>query len=184
MKQIKFFIIFMIVLLTGISISCNKNKENDNSETTFYFENTNTSSVYIPIIKININGIESNFIIDTGANMSLIDEKFYQEHQNTFQFLNEIDMTLNGVSGGKDYKAHYILGEIGDNIKIKHHFLTSDLTSVVNNIKSSMGITVVGILGADYLDRYGFTVDYMNRAIYRHNIPLDTLLNINKTFYN
>lgn len=164
------------------ALSCNDKKSN--SGTTYYFENKSSLNVHTPILKMALNGKMQNWIIDTGANMSLIDESFYNNNTDDFEYLTEVDMTLNGVSGSKDYKAHYVLGELGTDFKLKHQFLTSDLTGVINNMKSRLGVDIVGIIGADYLDKYGFTVDYFNKAVYRHTIPLDSLMNINNTTYN
>lgn len=174
MKMIKSYYWLTLTLILGLIFnSCDEKKNNKNE--TFYFENGVSSNVYTPLIDMKLNGVERTFIVDTGANMSLIDDSFYKDNENDFQFLSEIDMTLNGVAGTKNYKAYYILGGLGDDNSLKYQFLTSDLSGVRNSIKTSTGIDIIGILGADYLNRYGFTVDFVHKAIYRFIVPLDSL---------
>lgn len=167
---------FFLILMFGVFFmtSCTENKKN--TDFMYYFENTENDGVNTPITKIPVNGVYKYFIIDTGANMSMIDETYYLNNKNDFQFLKELDMTIQGVVGGKDVKSSYIVGELGDSIRIKHHFITSDLRGVISNINSACGYKIIGIIGSDYLLRYNFSVDFRNRAIYRNILPLDSII--------
>lgn len=158
--------------------SCNNNK-NENRELVYDFENSQISGIYTPISKIKVNGVYKHFIIDSGANMSMIDESYYERNEKDFQFIKELDMTLSGVSGDKDVKAKYIVAELGDSIKIKHQFITSNLQGVIYNIRESIGIDIIGIIGADYLNKYDFCIDFYNKAVYRNQAELDSILNLN-----
>ena len=151
MKLKHFFSLLIVSFLIIFGISCSHKEP---SKDVYYFENSSSSSVHTPIIKLKLNGKDKHWIVDTGANMSLIDEEFYQENENEFEYITDFDMTLNGVSGSKNYVARYVSCELGDSITIVHQFLTSDLSGVKENIKSRLNVDVVGIIGSDYLDRY------------------------------
>lgn len=181
MQKIKIILSILVVMLLGLALGCNE--KHNRLESALYFENRYSSDLFTPVVKLNLNGKVQHWIVDTGANMSLVDDSFYNTHSEDFTYLNDVDMTLNGVSGSKNYKAYYLLGELSvDSVKFNQHFLTSDLTGVKQSIKESMGVEIAGILGADYLNRYMFTVDYTNKAVYMHQIPLDTIMAIDKTY--
>lgn len=172
-KIVKLFLV-LSMLCTLCITSCDNGKKN--TDFLYYFEQTENDGINTPITNIPVNGEEKYFIIDTGANMSLIDETYYLKHKNDFQFIKYIDLTVHGVSGGKDVQASYIIGELGDSVKIQHQFMTSDLRGVISNIKSACGHEIIGIIGSDYLIRYDFSVDFKNRAIYRNVMPLDSII--------
>lgn len=175
--KLRHFFYLVVTLFLIFGTSCEDKKTNDK---VYYFENRSTSDVHTPIIRLNLNGVEKYWIIDTGANMSLIDNDFYENNKTCFDYITSLDMTLNGVSGSKNYNAHYISAELGDSVVIMHQFLTSDLSSVRKNIKNRLNIDIVGIIGSDYLDKYSYTVDFYNRTLYRHEIKIDSLFNIKK----
>lgn len=173
--RFKQILLLIFVALLAFGISCSRKEQNNDVH---LFENSSASSVYTPIIKLNLNGNSQYWIVDTGANMSLIDETFYQENENEFDYITDFDMTLNGVSGSKNYTAHYVSCELGDSVTIIHQFLTSDLSGVKKNVKDRLNVEIVGIIGSDYLDRYSYTIDFYNRALYRHKVELDSILSI------
>lgn len=177
MNKIRLFAIIATCMALLFS-SCEKKKEN--TETINHFENTISTDVYTPIVSMQLNGVERHWIIDSGANMSLIDETFYQDHKDDFLYLSSVDMTLNGVSGASDYTANTIFAELGyGNNKISHQFVTSNLVGVRKTIKQRIGIDVVGLIGADILSRYGYSIDFYNNAIYRHSTPIDSICGLN-----
>lgn len=173
MKKILVKLFFVLSVMCVISCTEKKN----NTDFLYHFEQTENSGVNIPIVEIPVNNEGKYFIIDTGANMSLIDEEYYEKNEDDFQYIKTIDMTIQGISGGKDVTSAYIMAELGDSIKIKHQFMTSNLKGVISNIKNSCGREIIGLIGADYLIRYDFSVDFKNRAIYRNVIPLDSIIN-------
>lgn len=167
--------ISLIALIVIILFSCD-NKKYKTNDFIYSFENTDYNGVYTPISKFKINNSYKYFIIDTGANMSMIDETYYEGHKDDFKFIKELDMTLSGVSGDKDVKSKYIIAEIGDSIKISHSFITSNLSGVIYNIKSSCGYDIIGIIGADYLNRYDICVDFKNDIAYRSFLNKDSII--------
>lgn len=163
-----------MVAVASIALwSCGDKSENKGG--TYSFENKYTSDLHTPVIRMNLNGSPRYWIVDTGANMSIIDSKYYHDNEGEFTYLTDIDLTLNGVSGSKSYEAFYVSGKIGDSIVITHQFLTNDLAGVRANIKDRLNVDVIGILGADYLDRYSYTVDFYNKSLYIHKVPLDSI---------
>lgn len=179
MRKHDFFISILVMFVFSFILfnACQNKKKVENTDSIFYFENSKYD-LHTPLIQMKLNGKVQFWIVDTGANMSLLDEKFYSEHQDDVTFLRSVDMNLHGVSGSTTYTSSYVLGYLGKDGYFAQQFLTSDLTSVRRSVKSSTGYDVAGILGADYLERYAFTVDFYNRSVYQHEAPIDSILKI------
>lgn len=149
MKIIKLFIIILLA-------SC-QHKSNIT-----YFENLNHEQVRIPIIQKKINNIPVLFILDSGANMSLLDSTWYYNNSHLFFYDDEVAMTLTGVSGVV-YTNSKIVYTVIDNDYVV--FTTSNLTPVIKNL-TDQGFNVVGILGSDYLKDNYLIIDYNKQAVY------------------
>ena len=171
-RNIIYVLLFSLLSCACISCSENMNKNKFVSK----IKDTSINGIYIPISKITINGNKEYFIIDTGANISMIDFEYYKNNQEKFTFLKDIDITINGISGDKDVSEKYVLAEIGDSLKLNQQFMTSDLSDIIHNIKNVCGFKIVGIIGSDYLNKYNFCVDFNNNALYINKAPLDSIL--------
>lgn len=151
MKQISIFI--LLLLLVGCA---NTEKENIS-----YFQNPN-NLVRIPVIEKVIEGQKLSFIIDSGANMSIIDSVWYSNNKNLFEHDSEINILLTGISGVINTKSKIIYTEIDGNYVV---FTTSDLSPIINNL-CRQGYNIVGILGSDYLQDNNLVIDYYRQAVY------------------
>ena len=156
MRNIIFFILLFL-------IACKEPNPN-----TIQFENPTYSTCNIPIVKLKIGDTTANFIIDSGANTSLIDEDFYSTHSDLFQFADRIDINQIGINGSKDYKNREIVIANTDLGNIT--FITQDLTAVMKGVK---GYNIVGIIGSSHFELYPTIIDYYNRCIYFQKISLN-----------
>lgn len=150
MKIIK--LLFIILLIT----SCQHNPK------ITYFENLNHDQVRIPIIQKKINNTTVSFILDSGANMSLLDSTWYHHNSELFSCDDDIAITLTGVSGVVFTNSKIVYTIIDDDYVV---FTTSNLTPVIKNL-NSQGFNVIGILGSDYLRDNYLIIDYNKQAIY------------------
>jgi len=151
MKKISIFI--LLLLLIGCS-----SKEKDNIS---YFQNP-SNVVKIPVIEKVVEGQKLSFIIDSGANMSIIDSIWYSSNENLFEHDSEINILLTGISGVVSTKSKVIYTEIDGNYVV---FTTSDLSPVIINLRRQ-GYNVVGILGSDYFQDNNLIIDYNKQAVY------------------
>jgi hypothetical protein len=148
-----------ILLLILLFASCN------NSSNVDYFKNSNNSEVKIPIIEKHIGNQKVLFIVDSGANISVIDSTWYSDHSNLFNRNSDINIILTGVSGSSQVKSSIVYTSIDSNCTV---FTTSNLSSVTNKLKS-LGFPIIGILGSDYLKDNHLVIDYYKRAVYPAN---------------
>ena len=153
MKTKTLLIISIVFLL--VFTSCNKDKDIPNS---IKFSTTNT----LPLINIEINGINGKLLVDTGANISMID--YHVAKKYGFNIINMDDMEVTGVGGVR--KVYHTMGiktyYNGDPMYVR--FKSADM----KNIRLQLGI--VGIIGSDYLLQHNMVIDYKNKVLRKSNI--------------
>ncbi|NVJ85063.1 MAG: clan AA aspartic protease [Algoriphagus sp.] len=119
-------------------------------------------------LKGKINGVEANFILDTGAGLTIIETK----RKNKFKMKsNAAESTGTGAGGAnlriENSKNNTI--EIG-NIKLENYQLALMTLNHVNTAFTSLGIKETdGIIGADILSDQEAIIDYTNLILYLKN---------------
>lgn len=118
-----------------------------------------------PIIELDMNGKKAYFIVDSGADVSVLNSKSSEEY--AFQSV-------------KDYKQYSATGFSGQNytfykaknanvyfegLELRTVFYATDLENLAYSIKEKTSYLITGIIGADLLNRYGFVIDYKNKTI-------------------
>lgn len=148
----KYLILLLIIVLC---ISCNNTTvQND-------FINTDCN---IPIIECVLNRDTVNFIVDTGAEYSLIDSEYYQNNQNNFRLINEIETQFSGIGGINTQTSSIILA----NTSLGYiTFIEQNLSAVV---KSLPQYDIVGLIGSDFFKSHNYIVDYKMRKIYPYEL--------------
>lgn len=147
---------YLIVLLTLLLCSCNAEK----SQNDFISVDCN-----IPIIECILGNDTVNMIVDTGAEYTLIDSKYFQENQDNFQVMNEIGTQFFGIGGVlKTEVAKVINAETSLGIMT---LIEQDLSNVIASMPE---YNVVGLIGSDFLRSRNYVVDYKVRKIYHYEL--------------
>lgn len=142
----------ILILLLAICAACTPNKNNMVDFT--YAGN-------LPIVGDTINTEVVHFIIDSGANLSLINSDYYKANRKNLEILRFVEMSLHGISGVADYRPS---ATIVMNTSIgRFVFQESDLASVVKKA-NSYGYNVVGIIGSDIL-RDDYVINYKTKQL-------------------
>ncbi|MGB4931856.1 MAG: retropepsin-like aspartic protease [Chitinophagales bacterium] len=110
-----------------------------------------------------------NFLIDTGASKSVIDQEFAKQFFPDEQ-VTKTDHLTTGLGANIPNSSFIRLNRI----RIGKHKITStkfallDL-SIVNDAYASAGLEpVLAIIGGDILKKYGAVIDYANRILLLH----------------
>ena len=154
MKKISILII--ILLISNIFFIKNR------SPKVIPFKNSNNEDIRIPIIQKDINNEEVLFILDSGANISIIDSTWYYNNKHMFTEAEDVNMVLTGISGVVSINSKIIYTEIDEDYVV---FTITDLVPVTQNL-SRQGFKIVGILGSDYLKDNNLIIDYKKQAVY------------------
>lgn len=151
--------IISILFIFALLYSC---KEPNPKETPF--ENKYDQYINIPIVKKTIKGKRVLFILDSGANISIVDSAWYKKNSDLFGYSETISMRVTGISGAIQIKSNIVHAEIDDTDVV---FTTSNISPVINNLRRH-GYSIIGILGSDYLSDNNLVIDYRNKAVYQH----------------
>lgn len=122
----------------------------------------NMGRLNLPIVSLTNNGKSFNFLIDTGATLSVIDNSA----------LKKLDYKKVDVTGSAYGVDGNIISVEYARIELKHDKVTFiDEFQIMRvdafeNIKESDKIEIVGILGSTFLKRYNFTVDFKDLIVY------------------
>jgi predicted aspartyl protease len=168
---------FVALILSFIFLtSCIEKERKESKNETFNLENYLSKADYFKLnikkmpsghlhIEGTLNGIKGNFILDTGAGATVIEEKNKEKFKMKTQ---ESEKTATGT-GGSNMRTqnarnnHFKLGPLE----------LTDLTLVlinldhVNNAFESMGLEKVdGVIGSDILTNNKAIIDYSNLSLY------------------
>ncbi|MFK7954423.1 MAG: aspartyl protease family protein [Ekhidna sp.] len=119
-----------------------------------------------PIVKVDINGKKAFFLVDTGADISVINsgsiEKYDLEESKIYSnSARAISFNGNTSSVMRVKNAQLTLAENFDH----QDFFSMDLSRLIEVIKAKTTIRITGILGADLLLKYHCIIDYNQRQI-------------------
>lgn len=147
---------YLILLLTILLISCENIKvQND-------FINSDCN---IPIIECVLGNDTVNMIVDTGAEYTLIDSKYFQENQDNFHVMNEIGTQFFGIGGVLETEVAKVI-----NAKTSLGVMTLIEQDLSNVIVSMPEYNIVGLIGSDFLKSRNYVVDYKVRKIYHYEL--------------
>lgn len=156
--EVVLVLLISIILLVDIIYSVKKYK----SRTSFkkYLD-----TIGNPIVPFACNGYRVFMLIDTGASSSHITE-------DAIKALNakKLDKHINSVGfGGMSEKSDIYSITLG--YKHKNYPVevcaSKALKQGLYSIYINYGVTVHGVLGGDFLDKYNFVIDYKNCTLYR-----------------
>ena len=117
------------------------------------------------ILSAKINGINSRFMLDTGATHSVIDEQ-QKERLNVSSSISDIVATGAGKSDIPVASAENVKFEMNDLLLDKNEFLIMNLNHVNNAILDYGGKRIDGIIGSDILSEYKAVIDYAELHVY------------------
>lgn len=104
------------------------------------------------------------FLIDTGSTYNLIFKFVYEHFKNEFELLEEIRETM-GIEGNyvKSNTVQATLNFEGEEYPTT--FTLIDNSTASAQIQEETGVQIHGILGIDFLIKYGWTIDFQNCTI-------------------
>ena len=121
--------------------------------------------VGIPIITLENGGKEYNFILDTGATTSLINNSILDELVDK-EIIDGEDI-VSGLNPNVGYKASRCNIEFKIvNDKFKHQFSAFNLNDTFGDLAEETGIIVHGLLGSDFFRDKKYILDYNEHLLY------------------
>lgn len=146
----------IMVMMSLVLFSC----DNTKSQCDFVNEDCN-----IPIVEVVLDNDTVQMIIDSGAEYTLIDSKYFQNNKDNFHVMNEIGTQFFGIGGVIETEVAKVINSetsLGIMTLVEH-----DLTSVINSLPE---YNVVGLIGSDFLKSRNYVVDYKMRKLYHYSL--------------
>lgn len=121
----------------------------------------------LPIIALSNNGKVLNFLIDSGSNISHICKEYLQDiDAEMIGTYTQGEVTgLGGKNTGITMCSTTLKDTVGHNYKVKLS-VSNQLMDVMKTIESSTGITIHGLLGTDFLQKYNYVIDFDSLEVY------------------
>lgn len=117
----------------------------------------------LPIITCTQGSLKYNFLIDTGSTRSIINSSL--QNDIIHEPLN-IKTTITGAGEGE---LNATISKVYFNFKDKQYsddFQFADMSNAFDSIKNSSGVTIHGILGNTFLDKYRYIIDFSKYVAY------------------
>ena len=119
--------------------------------------------VELPVVTFYNGGKKFNFLLDTGATLSVIDSNIL----NNFPH-EKIEATgvLLGMEGNK-IDVSYVRAPLVYKDKVyEEDFQVVDMAASFNEVKAESGVTLSGILGNSFFKRYQYVLDFNSLIAY------------------
>ena len=125
-----------------------------------------------PIVKGSINGHEAYFLLDTGADVTLLHAGDADEYAFTTRQTGSEPYTVRGIGGhlpgaGKVVGAKIFFA----NLPLDWQPKAVDLSSIIVHMQHKTSYRISGIIGTDMMQHYGFVIDYAENRVYVKKPP-------------
>lgn len=119
--------------------------------------------VDLPVITFMVGDKKFNFLLDTGANYCIIDSNILNviEHEPL-----EMEGTVYGV-GGQEIEVEYAnIALRYKGVNYSDNFQVVDLSSTFGMLKEDKGVTLHGVLGNSFFQKYKYVIDFDELVAY------------------
>lgn len=125
-------------------------------------------AAYLPIITFaikdkDLKDTNINFLIDTGANGSVINSGILENYN--YQKSNKTG-SIFGMEGNKQEIEYASMNFSLEGKGYSEEFQVVDMNNSFDNVEKENGITIHGILGNTFLARYGYVINFKDFTFY------------------
>lgn len=119
----------------------------------------------IPVISMKVGDKDINFLLDTGSMESIMDIRIiellnlpYTPHEKTF--------SIYGVTGNTVSVPSVLMNLEYKGVVYEGHFMLKDFSDSMDVIKDEYGVRIHGVLGASFLEKYKYVLDFKTLTAY------------------
>lgn len=111
----------------------------------------------LPVITFYNNEKKINFLLDTGANLSVIDSNILDQ----FDYKGcDVMGVVYGIEGNIQNIKYVVMDILYKDIDFNEQFQVMDMSAAFGNVKSESGVTLHGILGNNFFKKYKYILDF------------------------
>lgn len=118
----------------------------------------------LPVVTFYQGDTKINFLLDTGSNNCIINSNYLKKLDYTM--LN-LENTVTGIDGnGQKADGVCSLKISYKDREYEYSFIIQDMSSVFNSIKKETGVTIHGILGSMFFNKFKYVLDFKELIAY------------------
>lgn len=155
-------IILLIACLTASIIIIYKDRSKHKTKMSF---REGLDLTDIPVVTFNINNKKANFVLDTGASSSVINEECLKDFD--YVVSDKDSGKVTGIDGVKRDITYVDIILNYKDIEYPESFMVTDLSDVFNIIKEETGVNLNGIIGTSFMQKYRYILDFKELVAYR-----------------
>ena len=117
----------------------------------------------LPVITLKQGDKKVNLLLDTGSTKSIILPSILENIE--YEETGEVG-TIFGMEGNAIDTKYVKLDLMYNYITYNENFQVVDMSEAFGSIKKSTGVTIHGILGNSFFERYGYVIDFQEFVAY------------------
>ena len=118
--------------------------------------------VGLPIVTFHINDRKLHFVLDTGANKSVLNAKIADK----LEAAKNGDSKIVGLDGTTKDCSYTTLNLTYRDSTYQENFQVVDMTATFKEIKKMYGVTLHGVLGSSFMEKYKYILDFKDMIAY------------------
>ena len=119
----------------------------------------------LPVVTFIGKGRKLNFLIDTGANNSILNESVANKMKLKCEEFDGVETNTAGGNINLNRVTNLVI-KFDDKREYDECFLISNMDDAFNNIKAETGVMIHGILGSNFFAKYKYIIDYDSLVLY------------------
>jgi len=119
----------------------------------------------LPVVTFIGKGKKLNFLIDTGANNSILNESVAMKMKLQCEEFDGVETNTAGGNINLNRITNLVI-KFDDKREYDECFLISNMDDAFDSIKIETGVTIHGILGSNFFAKHKYIIDYDSLALY------------------
>lgn len=153
----------MLVIFVAVMISLLEDIKKSRREKISFKESLDLTE--LPVVTFICNRHKLNFLIDTGANNSILNASVADKMKIDVEEFEGVETNTAGGTINLNKVANLSI-KYSDNYVYDECFLISNMDEAFNDVKKETGVMIHGILGSNFFARYKYIIDYEALALY------------------
>jgi len=151
-------IIIIFVLIVVIAIIANGIEDRKSNKVAISFRES-LDLCGLPVVTFRQGRSKLNFILDTGSNVSVIDEAIVKRLK-----VRETDRKTNitGIGGTASELSVVDIDFKYKDVVLTDSFQVTDMSATLSAIKATTGVTAHGLIGNEFMQKYESILDFEN----------------------
>ena len=119
----------------------------------------------LPVVTFIGKGRKLNFLIDTGANNSILNESVVNRMKLKCEEFEGVETNTAGGNINLNKVTNLVI-KFDDKREYDECFLVSNMDEAFNSVKEETGVLIHGILGSNFFTRNKYIIDFDSLALY------------------